>query len=361
MSGPSSSVSGASTSVHTPLSQVVRRCWDENTSSREDETVLVMDSLESDGRFVLGTLVSSILQQHQEMSAATTSIKGKAAAGNPRVLWLNCTTMTDQLTLSALKKIGCPKSVTSTANLPDAPSLQTAVPPPSPDSSTAGLTIRSILALLRRNSILTNNTDRSGTASADHEAVDDEYADADSAIDLESFVKMLYREVKSWTANIETDNPREDRRWVVLDDATTLSTFVGERLAFGLILSLQSLSRSSSDHSFGFIIRAANDTDVEAAALMEPRSAQWFGGGAGIMAPGDDTNNVGRACPWERQLVEMADTVIDVVPLASGYSREAHGRLLFTSKVSAAVAATNQVVYNYCLTDNQALAIRIVR
>ena len=76
----------------------------------------------------------------------------------------------------------------------------------------------------------------------------------------------------------------------------------------------------------------------------------------------DDANdyNDDDECPWERQLVEMADTVVDVVPLASGYSREVHGRLIFTSK---AVSATikQQESYNYCLTDNQALVIRVVR
>lgn len=351
MSGPSSSVSGASSSVHTPLSEVVRRCWDEKSNNQEGETILVMDSLESDGRFVLGTLVSSVLQQ--ETSAATRGTKGKKdTTGSPRVLWLNCTTMTEQLTLSALKKIGCPKSATSTANLPDARSSTTTISA----SVSAGLTIRSIPALLRHK-ILTAKKDRSGDRS---DAVN---ADEDG-VGMEAFVKMLYREVKSWTANNETEKCRKDRRWVVLDDASTLAVLVGEPLAYGLILSLQALSRSSLDHAFGFVIRAANDTDVEVAALLEPRSTQWFGGGSGIMAAGDDsTNNVRDACPWERQLVEMADTVIDVVPLASGYSREAHGRLLFTPKASAAAvgAASTQVVYNYCLTDNEALAIRIVR
>ena len=72
----------------------------------------------------------------------------------------------------------------------------------------------------------------------------------------------------------------------------------------------------------------------------------------------DDGSKDDDECPWERQLVEMADTVVDVVPLASGYSREVHGRLIFTSKVGP---ASLQDVYNYCLTDTQALAIRIVR
>jgi hypothetical protein len=33
---------------------------------------------------------------------------------------------------------------------------------------------------------------------------------------------------------------------------------------------------------------------------------------------------------WERVLIELADGIIDVIPLTSGYSRDVHGRLVFT-------------------------------
>lgn len=40
----------------------------------------------------------------------------------------------------------------------------------------------------------------------------------------------------------------------------------------------------------------------------------------------------GPQCAWERTLVEIADGIIDVTPLASGYAREAHGRMVFTER-----------------------------
>ena len=35
---------------------------------------------------------------------------------------------------------------------------------------------------------------------------------------------------------------------------------------------------------------------------------------------------------WERNLVELADGIVDVMPLQSGFSLEAHGRLVFTER-----------------------------
>ena len=156
---------------------------------------------------------------------------------------------------------------------------------------------------------------------------------------------------------VEKRHERDGRTWVILDDATTLAVLVGERLAYGFILSLRALSAncssSSSNHGFGLAIRASNDYDIQRASIVEPRSTHWFGG-----ATVGEGNDIDDECPWERQLVEMADIVVDVVPLSSGYSREVHGRLIFTSKAGP---SSLQDVYNYCLTDTQALAIRIVR
>mmetsp|Transcript_12767 Transcript_12767/g.18188 ORF Transcript_12767/g.18188 Transcript_12767/m.18188 type:complete len:150 (-) Transcript_12767:35-484(-) len=53
---------------------------------------------------------------------------------------------------------------------------------------------------------------------------------------------------------------------------------------------------------------------------------------------GEDRNaslylHFGPSLAWERALVELADGIIDVSPLPSGYSREAHGRLIFTERI----------------------------
>ena len=64
------------------------------------------------------------------------------------------------------------------------------------------------------------------------------------------------------------------------------------------------------------------------------------------------------------------DTIVDVIPLISGYSREAHGRLVFSecpggrgwgdsSKQQPQSASWNKLVINYSLNDNGVRAIRL--
>lgn len=267
--------------------------------------------------------------------------------------------MTDQLTLSALKKIGSSKSMTGSASLPELSSADSGTPPAAADGR---LTIRSIPTLLSR-------------AISSKQEGDEKTS---QSFDMESFVKHIYRQVKAWVRfqHENTRNQREDavgedgdeRRWVVLDDLSTLGALVGDRLAYGLVLSLQALSRAGG-LPFGLAMRCSNDADIEAEGLMDPRSTQWFGGAAVAAVESstltDDNDGYMKECPWERQLVELADTIVDVCPLASGYTREAHGRLIFSRRgerpaAGASSTATTQV-FNYCLTDNQALAIRISR
>jgi hypothetical protein len=280
--------SSTGNSIHTPLSQVFS--WQEN------ETVLIADSVESDGRFVLCTLSSQVLSRRSN------------------ILWLCSTAITDQLILGALKKIGCDKMATMSAYLPENGH-------PTPEMLPR-LTIRSIPTLL------------------DHALGHVE----DEAFNEEIFVKDLYQKIKVWRL-LQDKSDQHSESWVILDDVSALATLVGERLTYGLVLSLQALKVK---HPFGLAIRCSNDSDIEAAGLMVVRSSDWFGAG------GEAAHNDRSTIPWERTLTELADTVVDVLPLASGYTREAHGRLIFTGRSTETTA-----VFNYCLTDNQVLAIRI--
>jgi hypothetical protein len=70
-------------------------------------------------------------------------------------------------------------------------------------------------------------------------------------------------------------------------------------------------------------------------------------------------------------LVELADGVIDVVPLASGFAKDVHGRLIFTSKWGAGLGwkkndnsstAKNNfstTLVNFCCSDAGVRAIRL--
>ena len=88
---------------------------------------------------------------------------------------------------------------------------------------------------------------------------------------------------------------------------------------------------------------------------------------------------------WERNLVELADGIVDVMPLQSGFSLEAHGRLVFTERKggrgwrdaasvsggrrvpstarptssSAAGAPAFLTTVNYCCEDSSIKAFRL--
>ncbi len=113
-----------------------------------------------------------------------------------------------------------------------------------------------------------------------------------------------------------------------------------------------------------------------------------FGASASSSSSGS-SHHVVVAAAWELSLVELADELIQVVPLPSGFSRHAHGRLLCSTRVvegqrhvilpttlssttirekqkkkgipnaETASAASTVVVLNYILSDTTVMAIRI--
>jgi hypothetical protein len=270
--------------------------------------------VEANGRFVLCSAASQVL-----------------AAGG-RLLWLCCSSFTDQLVLTALHKIGCDKKALQTAVLPE--SGRTAG---SDDDDDARLTIRSIPALIDGEIL------KKGGAGDD----------GDGAIDFneEMFVKSIYREIREWLSNAETDVPP---CWVILDDVSALAAFVGERLSYALTASLHALSVQQQD-LFGLVVRCSHDRDHEEVAAAAAgghhhhHQPDWIGAGG---RPTSTNEEKAVVPPWERSLVEFADTVVDVVPLESGYARDAHGRLIFSQ-------ASSHAVLNYCLTEDKVLVLRI--
>jgi hypothetical protein len=68
--------------------------------------------------------------------------------------------------------------------------------------------------------------------------------------------------------------------------------------------------------------------------------------------------------PWQRSLEGLVDAIVDVLPLPSGFSRDAHGRLFFSETPNGrgwggiqqkVVAAP---IVNYCIQD---VGVRVMR
>lgn len=152
----------------------------------------------------------------------------------------------------------------------------------------------------------------------------------------EALVRSIFNNIKEWTVE-----HHQQTCWIFLDDITALSTLVGEKLAYMLTTSVMALE------NVGVLVRASVASQEDKAT--ENGNASWFADRLSIQAS------------WEQSIAELADGIIDVLPLATGPTRQAHGRLLFT-QVSERGWRTNHQplkLVNYSLSDNKVAAIRI--
>jgi hypothetical protein len=320
----------------TPLTEVVP--W----TVRNPRTILVGDSVESDGRFVLFTLAAQVLAAADESKGNINSNSNTNSKSKPgRILWLSTGgPWTERLIANALKKIGCDAANNYLRTLENK-SLELQV---AADQGSPPLTIRSIAQ------------DISRRVETDGEN-----------IDFELLTKQIYREAKQWLQEQSGSSSEESVPWIVLDDVSALGALVGERLAYGLVLSLNALSTHTD--SFGLMLRCSHDLDQElskdSATGASADQPNWVGAG------GQGHRYSNEEVAWERSLVEMVDGIVDVLPLASGYTREAHGRLIFTACPggrgwsddskgrTTTLSEGSTLVFNYCLTDSKVQAIQI--
>lgn len=285
--------------------------------------------------------------------------------------------MTAKLIRQSLRKIGCTAAVAGAAQM-----SRKEVPP---DNSTAKhssrLTIRSLVSEL-------SDAIRPPSGSDNNNCEED----SDAHSQFASFVKGVYRQLKSWVEENNTNNSCSADNaaavsWILLDDMSTFASFVGERLAFALIQSLHALSTRT--RQFGLMLRCSNDHDqrmwkdavggdVKDSSSTSSSIPLWLGAG-GWQDTGDRFRDF---IPWERSVVEIADYVVDVCPLFSGGSREIHGRLVFTKNPAAVAVANNNIsnkvkadksvgtansekssslLLNYYLADNKVVTIRMRR
>jgi hypothetical protein len=282
-------------------------------SPKCNRKVLVCDSVETDGRFLLHTLCTQVL------------------AGNGRVLWLTGGPVTETQVATGLKKIGCDAATGYLRN-----------------GASPSLNIKSLAVEIATQTLV---------------PVADQ-----AAWNAEVYLKKIYQYIKTW---IQQQDDSKGPSWVLLDDVSALASLVGERLVYCFVDSLSALASRLGEHSFGLMIRCSHDVDQE---FLKEQALNDNNTNSGWVGAGGQSRDLQRQewIPWERHLVELADGIVDVVPLTSGYSREAHGRLIFserpggrgwgdgnTSGVQATSTPWNKLVINYCIQDNGVRAIRL--
>ena len=126
----------------------------------------------------------------------------------------------------------------------------------------------------------------------------------------------------------------------------------------------------------GMIIRCSNDVDqflYKTQNSEDKDHSGWVGAG-GLANKQSLAEHRRTVVPWERCLEDSADAIIDVLPLPSGFSREAQGRLIFSetpngsgwggdksyrASYRSGTSSWNKLIINYCVQDTGVRAIRM--
>ena len=228
-----------------------------------------------------------------------------------RVYWLACGSWTCQLVAAAMKKMGCEAAASYLR-----------------ESTSSPLHIRSVAVEMSKR-----------------------LEEVDSELDSELYMKEIYHSIRSWI--------QSDSSLLVVDDASALAALLGERLTYCFLLTLRALVKQTN--SCNILIRCSQDYEMDILKEQETssvragasRNVDWIAAGGANDAP--------IHIPWERSLAELANGIVNVEPLASGYSREAHGRLVFVSQPTNddEMNSLTPLVVNYCCHDTSVSAIRL--
>ena len=340
--------------------------WEASLNSKR--MFLVNDSMGTDGRFLLYTLASQVLSSSSSGNTNSMSSAANTASQQKRgrVLWLACGPVGEGQILQGLKKIGCDKTALSQAVLAAKQSGD------STEKESSLLTIRSLATELS-----------------------DSLLDSNEPFSEQDFVKRLYQYIlKEWLPT-ETEDGHTYNNWIIVDDVSALANLLGETLVYGLLLALNARSHKDKSNGFGLVVRCSNDYEAASLPSFSGSSVassgppEWFGAGGGALSSRSNTHysstNMDAEIPWERSLMELADGVLDVLPLTSGYTRELHGRIVMTqmphgrgwlgdgedprekntTSLLASRRSTQQKqqlpmqIINYCITDQKIVAYLI--
>lgn len=373
-------------------------------------TILICDSTETDGRFLLHTLAcqsSSGASGSGSNSMSMSNSMGNNASGinsksmhrkrKENVLWIHCGCSTEMDIRAALKKAGCDSSLLSTSASLSSSTFSTAesLNTKSRDNSVgdssdcyAPFEIINVLHELSEYHLSKNskNTDMNTVTSNNATSSNNNQESTSDCKNMNAFVKSIYLKVKHWihhTIITAQSNQSIINPLVIIDNATLLSTQIGPQLTHTLCQKIQSLLSSTST-TLSTTPSAATNTGIGCLAILcshdfdqeyylnstqqSKRNTNVTGGkimqyigaaGRGTLVDSmemaslkqkadyellllhdrDDngSNGINNHHYWERSLVELADGIIDVLPLPSGFARDVHGRLIFTERLGSAL------------------------
>lgn len=282
--------------------------WGDHSPPTGGRTILIYDSAESNGRFLLYTIAAQTLRLQQSSSSSSDNTRDDK---RPHILWIHCGTKTDSQIYAGMKKNGIDVKGTK------------------PGESKIHI-LRSIStdSMLVPQIASQNNQPETNTSSWDDE---------------KKSLKLLYQRIKNMTS-------QWSKYVIILDDASFMSTYFGGNLTFAFIQKVRNMVRKESlIKQNSLILLASNDLDQECYAqatnqqeknVTGGKNMQYIGaGGKGMLNDPESLTSMELGSlyelgemVWERALVELADGVVDVLPLASGFAKDVHGRLVFTCR-----------------------------
>jgi hypothetical protein len=310
--------------------------------------ILVYDSVETQGVFLLHAMVSQFF-------LTTTSSAKKNCKNIGRVLWLSGTCSTGKQIATSLKRMGCDRGDEYIRGGGGR----------SRDNNTnnRSLIIRSVAMEVADKLLLPRDENQND-------------------FDDQTYLKQVYKDVKTWLAErqqplvpsctISSEEPQQfcGMCWIVLDDVSSMATILGEQLVYCFVTSLLSLSCRTA--SLGVLVRCSNDLDqlaIKMMAIEGQDQSGWVGAGGSYYQQALKYKLTQQMMPaWERCLETNVDAVVDVLPLPSGFSDDAHGRLIFSETSNGrgwghdgnkTIDAWNKLMFNYCVKDTGVRAIRL--
>lgn len=295
------------------------------------ETMIVTDTIMNDGRFILYTLVHEVLHLYANdnsnhncnnknirttTSSSSSNNKHHYDNDNAIVLWINGTSRSEEQIRMGLQQLnGGNNNANSTTMMNHRKFID-------PTIIASNITIQSIPILMSQ-SISSHNNNNNW--------------------DIEHFVKYeMYQFIRRWILSFQQESSLSSATttttngiilpWIIIEDISCISNLIGKRLTYALIHSIQCLKHIIP---FGLIIRYSSDYEYDNIITKSfYHNYDWIGAGHHPKQQNNIKNNDNKSMTssssWEHSFIEFATLIIDVVPLLTGYSREVHGRLLFT-------------------------------
>jgi hypothetical protein len=280
--------------------------------------ILVTDTIEADGRFILCHLAAVAQQQQQQQQQQHPTNSSSGGPSPSRVLWIACGGGggTDTSTVrAAIRRLGAAGSAET-------------------------VSVQSVPAMILDEQILMGQNKND-----DHDHDHDAISDKRRLLLWEQLLSMIQDWRQQVTVSDDSLYPL-----LIIDDMSTLAVLMGEREAYLLAYWARDLSLALDFH---LVIRSLGTDDT---SFQVPIAYFGAGGKQDTYTVDDDDDD--EAYCWEAGLAELADQIIDVRPLASGYSREAQGRFFITDKQQENKNKKRRLLYNYLLLDNDVRVFR---